>query len=116
MIFPFLTTYYLTASFPLAAIANGDLARLMGAGGGMNNPYSMQGASSLFGNPMLGLTGAAMAAGGSSTGYGLNRGLQVDHLLKLKVFKKYMGDIIELTLSQRIQVTTSRLFSGKADL
>ena len=71
--------------FTLAAIANGDLARLMGgAGGGMSNPYSMQqGASSLFGNPMLGLTGAAMAAGGSATGYGLNRALQVSIRVKV---------------------------------
>ena len=59
-----------------------------GAGGGMSNPYSMQqGASSLFGNPMLGLTGAAMAAGGSATGYGLNRALQVSIRVKVDQIK-----------------------------
>ena len=60
----------------------------MGAGGGMGNPYSMQGASSLFGNPMLGLTGAAMGAGGSSTGYGLNRGMGAGLQVTLGLFNR----------------------------
>ena len=55
----------------------------MGTGGGVNNPYSMQGASSLFANPMMGLTGAAAMAGASATNYGLNRGLQVRTYLEI---------------------------------